>query len=973
MAESKRSRDKSRGSKKQPKTSKRETLTDLSRQRDSARSSRSSQRTARKDTGASGSSTRGRYAGGKTSGQETERRKENREAAPEEYTMCDPLHQLIAALIMLAVGIFFVLSLHTSMVGAAGAAVARAACGMFGLGGYFLAYLLILYAILILLEKTAPFKKSTIVLLLITFLMIDIINAGRFMDGYRFAAMDPASVFSDGAALRGGGVFGMYAGYLLHRFTGQVGLYLIAAVVIVICLLFLMHTGVSRFFDRRAARKEHDRQVAVSRERYKDASRFSDALRRRRREEEETMVLSLPEEDSAPSPTSRKEGSDRQNDTKQKNHQHKIRKQSLFDWDRKEAHRAQDQSAQDRKKLSASENPGLNNIIQLVKTEDHLGRNADGCGITDFRSDGHGRHEPVVYGLCTQDPFAASSGEDAAQIQTDKSALSVPPASEDTGADSQARKKDAAQTTAAGASSDLEHRASSAMAGPQLGGASSATAVSETESSEGEVSDTPKKRRPYHLPPASLLNRPKSDGSATESAAALREKAQVLEQTLASFHVDARVVNIISGPSVTRYELEPARGVKVQRITSLADDIALNMRARSIRIEAPIPGKAAVGIEVENESRQMVGFREIVDSSEFKNHRSKLAFTVGRDIGGKPVVADLAKMPHMLIAGATGSGKSVCINTIICSILYKARPEEVRMVLIDPKMVELGNYNGIPHLLVPVVTDAAKAAAALNWAVSEMKERYTKFAKTHVRKIAEYNKLMREHGEKDEILPQIVIIIDELADLMMVASSQVEDSICRLAQLARAAGMHLVIATQRPSVDVITGLIKANVPSRIAFTVSSQIDSRTIIDMPGAEKLVGNGDMLFRPQDLNKPKRIQGPYIDDNEIQRIIDFVKDQGAGAEYSQTVLEQIEQGGSYEHDSEEDQLMDDAVDTVIRAGQASVSMLQRHFRIGYNRAARIVDAMEAQGIVGPQDGSRPRQVLISREEYERRRENA
>ncbi|MGI6722039.1 MAG: DNA translocase FtsK [Anaerovoracaceae bacterium] len=506
-----------------------------------------------------------------------------------------------------------------------------------------------------------------------------------------------------------------------------------------------------------------------------------------------------------------------------------------------------------------------------------------------------------------------------------------------------------------------------------IGGASVATAASKAESSEGEVKVTPKKRGSYKLPPLDLLNPVKETGKAPGLKQDLTQKAAMLEKTLSSFNVDARVVNVISGPSVTRYEIEPARGVKVQSITRLADDIALNMRARSIRIEAPIPGKAAVGIEIENESRQMVGFREIVGSSAFRNHKSKLSFTVGRDIGGNPVVADLAKMPHLLIAGATGSGKSVCINTIINSILYKARPEEVKMVLIDPKMVELGNYNGIPHLLIPVVTDASKAAAALNWAVAEMTRRYKCFARTGVREIGAYNKLMKDKGERDEILPQIVVIIDELADLMMVASSQVEDSICRIAQLARAAGMHLVVATQRPSVDVITGLIKANIPSRIAFMVSSQIDSRTIIDMPGAEKLVGNGDMLFKPQDLNKPKRIQGPFIDDDEVERVIEYVKGQAGEADYNDEVIEQIEKSRDYEGNDEDDALMMDAMEAVVSAGQASASMLQRRFRIGYNRAARIIDMMEARGIVGPQDGSRPRQVLLTEAELEQIKENS
>ncbi|MEG0157293.1 MAG: DNA translocase FtsK, partial [Anaerovoracaceae bacterium] len=488
---------------------------------------------------------------------------------------------------------------------------------------------------------------------------------------------------------------------------------------------------------------------------------------------------------------------------------------------------------------------------------------------------------------------------------------------------------------------------------------------------ESEVKVTPKKVTTYRLPSLDLLNAPPEKRRNADSAEELRTKAALLEETLESFNVEAKVVNVISGPSVTRYEIEPARGVKVSSITKLSDDLALNMRAKSIRIEAPIPGKAAVGIEIENEAREMVTIKEIIGSDEFKHHKSKLAFAVGRDIGGKPVVADLGKMPHMLIAGATGSGKSVCINTIIASILYKARPEEVKLVLIDPKMVELGNYNGIPHLLIPVVTDCSKAAAALQWAVAEMTERYKKFAAEGVRDIGAYNLSMNQKGEKEEILPQIVVIIDELADLMMVASSQVEDAICRLAQLARAAGMHLILATQRPSVDVITGLIKANVPSRIAFMVSSQIDSRTIIDMAGAEKLVGNGDMLFKPQDLNKPKRIQGPFVSDDEVRKIIDFVKQQGEDPEYSEAVMEQIEKGNAYGGSEEEDELFSDAVETVVLAGQASVSMLQRRFRIGYNRAARIIDMVEDAGIIGAQDGSRPRQVLMSEAELIERKE--
>lgn len=472
----------------------------------------------------------------------------------------------------------------------------------------------------------------------------------------------------------------------------------------------------------------------------------------------------------------------------------------------------------------------------------------------------------------------------------------------------------------------------------------------------------------YRKPSLDLLTMPElpsTDGLNQQ----LRQKARVLEETLESFHVDAHVVQVTQGPAVTRYEIQPGPGVKVSKIVGLSDDIALNLRAKSIRIEAPIPGKAAVGIEVENEHIQMVRIREIIGSREFREAKSKISFAVGKDIAGNAIVADLKGMPHLLIAGATGSGKSVCINSIITSILYKASPDEVKLVLIDPKVVELGNYNGIPHLLIPVVTDPGKAAAALNWAVSEMTDRYKKFADENVRDLKTYNEKMKAQDREDEKMPQVVIIIDELADLMMAAPNQVEESICRLAQLARAAGMHLIVATQRPSVDIITGLIKANIPSRIAFAVSSQFDSRTILDMNGAEKLVGKGDMLFNPQGSGKPLRVQGTFISDEEINRVIDFVKAQNPQDEaaYNEEVIQDIEQKAIPGNDDSADELLPDAISCVVHAEKASTSMLQRHFRIGYNRAARIMDEMEERGIVSPQDGSHPRQVLISEEELE------
>lgn len=485
--------------------------------------------------------------------------------------------------------------------------------------------------------------------------------------------------------------------------------------------------------------------------------------------------------------------------------------------------------------------------------------------------------------------------------------------------------------------------------------------------------------REYRFPSTELLAKPKGKaGGNTERE--LKETAVRLQQTLGNFGVRVTVTDISQGPSVTRYELQPEQGVKVSKIVGLTDDIKLNLAATDIRIEAPIPGKAAVGIEVPNKENTAVSFRELVESREFKEFPSKLAFAVGKDIGGQTVVTDIAKMPHMLIAGATGSGKSVCINTIIMGILYKARPEEVKMIMVDPKVVELSVYNGIPHLLIPVVTDPKKAAGALHWGVAEMTDRYKKFADFNVRDIKGYNakvESMRKAGDPEapDKLPQILIIVDELADLMMVAPGEVEESICRLAQLARACGIHLIIATQRPSVDVITGLIKANMPSRVAFAVSSGVDSRTILDMVGAEKLLGKGDMLFYPQGYPKPARVQGAFVSDKEVSDVVDFLKNQAIGNVYSQDVEEQIKNMGSGSAQSssaegggsEYDQYFADAGRFIIEKDKASIGMLQRVFKIGFNRAARIMDQLSEAGVVGEEEGTKPRKILMSAEEFE------
>ena len=476
----------------------------------------------------------------------------------------------------------------------------------------------------------------------------------------------------------------------------------------------------------------------------------------------------------------------------------------------------------------------------------------------------------------------------------------------------------------------------------------------------------------YEYPPVELLS--KGTKKALKGGAkALTEVATRLQKTLYSFGVQAKVENVSVGPAITRYELKPAEGVRVSKIANLADDIALNLAAETIRIEAPIPGKQAVGIEVPNTEKETVHFREVVESDAFQDSKSKLSVALGKDVAGNMEIADIAKMPHALIAGATGSGKSVCINTLITSIIYKANPSEVKFVMVDPKVVELSVYNGIPHLLIPVVTDPKKAAGALAWAVQEMDNRYNLFAQKGVRDLKGYNAMAEKEGTGT--LPQIVIIIDELADLMMVAAKEVEDSICRLAQKARAAGMHLIIATQRPSVDVITGIIKANIPSRIAFAVSSQVDSRTILDQVGAEKLLGKGDMLFYPSGAPKPVRVQGAFVSDEEVEKIVSFVKSNGE-ATYSEDILESIENSNKSDKelvaetgdpDDDTDPFLMDAIDVVVETGQASTSFIQRRFKVGYARAGRIIDQMEERGVISGYQGSKPRQVLMTLEKLQ------
>lgn len=497
----------------------------------------------------------------------------------------------------------------------------------------------------------------------------------------------------------------------------------------------------------------------------------------------------------------------------------------------------------------------------------------------------------------------------------------------------------------------------------------------ETDAVADEISEKINDMPIYKFPPVSLLNDISGNNSKAVTAE-LESTAEKLVETLKSFGVETRVVDVSRGPTVTRYELQPRAGVKISKITSLADDIALNLATAGVRIEAPIPNKAAVGIEVPNKASSTVGIREVIESTTFSASKSKLTVSMGKDIGGNTVIADIAKMPHGLIAGATGSGKSVCINSFIISLLYKASPDDVKLLMIDPKVVELGIYNGIPHLLVPVVTEPRKAAGALGWAVNEMEQRYKMFADRDVRNIEGYNKLVETLADEPEVkkMPRIVIIIDELADLMMTAPKEVEDSINRIAAKARAAGIHLLIATQRPSVNVVTGVIKANIPTRIAFAVSSHIDSGTILDCAGAEKLLGRGDMLFSPMGANKPFRIQGCFVSDEEVERVVEFVKS-GGRADYDDNIMLEIERQAAIEKQQRtgvpeeaadaDDPVLEEAIKVVVELGQASTSLLQRKLKLGYARAARIIDQMEERGIIGGYEGAKPRQVLITKEQ--------
>ena len=952
----------------------------------------------------------------------------------------------IVAIFMVALGIFLLASLMTEATGEFGEIFSMVLEGLFGLVAYILPFFLIIYALLILMDRMAHVNSRSVFFSVLLYIDIAMLNSARYI---KAGTTQPwmkfmTDSFYDGSGLKSAGAVGMAVGRVTAAGIGTTGLVIAGIAVAAVCVIVIADTPVSVFFDG-LREKRNNRLIE----------------RQRAYEEQENDVYQLPDGNDAEEKTDRKisdaaavpadnasattkeapdersggifaglfgkkavkstaaprktEYDDAARDTDSKS----ISGTGPVISDRAEAEKNDglrsvfnDAPATERSEQSAS--PFANLRIKgaglfrnSAPTRDLFSDLPDNQRrIMNYMSDdeifGGGSSDGVYYpdddelnSYKAADFFYEIKNipnmEENAEDKNDAAAFTdgdsfdswldenIAAASVyDTSVDDE-NKNNSIYTAETAADEQPQQRYSESNAADQAapvpvpqqmtrGQMRAAAAQGAADISASLQSAQPPAKKEYKLPPISLLHASERKINRNEQKE-LAAKAARLEQVLHDFGVNARVIDVKKGPSVTRYEIQPATGVKVNSITKLADDIALNLEAKSLRIEAPIPGKAAVGIEVENESSSTVTMREMVESPEFENSKSKISFVVGEDISGNHVVADLKGMPHLLIAGSTGSGKSVCINSLIISMIYKSTPDEVKFILIDPKVVELGNYNGIPHMLIPVVTDPSKAAAALAWAVQEMNDRYKKFAETSVRKLEEYNKKMEKEGKPENVLPQIVIIIDELADLMMAASKQVEESICRLAQLARAAGMHLVVATQRPSVDVVTGLIKANIPSRIAFAVSSQVDSRTILDRAGAEKLVGKGDMLFYPLGKAQPERLQGPFVTDDEVEAVIDFWKEQSDGNDQASrimaainTVMPEVNADG----DEDEDELLPEAIELVVTSGQASASMLQRRYRIGYNRAGRLIDIMEARGIIGPSEGSKPRKVLMSKEEY-------
>lgn len=869
----------------------------------------------------------------------------------------------ITAVILIALSVFLIIALMTEKAGKAGIVISMVLKGCLGVMAVVLPFFLLAYSVCLLLGLIAHINSRTVFFSIIMFVDITVMLSARFPDvkSNVYGLQYIMDMFVKGMTYESAGSVGMAFGWLLVKFTGLTGLIIIGIVILIISLMLIANTPISSFFDRRREKKNR-RNAGISDdydEEDPDMAEEAPERENRRRSgakkktkadnkkmfdkifgtQEETIVFSDYEKDMLDAA---------------------VEDRGYEELDADRVRSAAYDSISDAKNRMSDNQRRLNELTAPVENGAREGAEAQDPD------------NPSVHEMMNDDTLFSGRNINAEILKNAAETMFVKSAVpkvifEDNGVDPNDDAADARTDTEAEINSEKNNRRPYSGAAAAAGTVKKrAETVNDADRPEG-ISVTGTSGKEYQLPPLSLLN--KSRGRTAENRRQLKKSEEALERVLKSYGVDATVEKSTRGPSVTRFEVKPAVGVKVSRIVNLADDIALNMRAKSLRIEAPIPGKAAVGIEIENEKTDMVCLREMIDSAEFHSAKSKISFAVGEDIAGNPVIADLRSMPHLLIAGSTGSGKSVCINSILISMLYRSTPDEVKFILIDPKVVELSNYNGIPHMLIPVVTSPARAASALAWAVKEMDERYQKFSNEMVKDFRSFNEKLRSEGRIEETIPQIVIVIDELADLMMAAGKQVEESICRLAQLARAAGMHMIVATQRPSVDVVTGLIKANIPSRIAFAVSSQVDSRTIIDRAGAEKLIGNGDMLFAPLGKAQPQRLQGPFVNDDEIEAVLDFWKKQIDGRPVEpEQIMRQLDSAvPSYSDDPDTDELLEEAIDLVFDTGQASASMLQRRFRIGYNRAGRMMDIMEDRGIIGPSMGSKPRKLLVTREEYE------
>lgn len=852
-----------------------------------------------------------RSSGNRASGRKTNDRRMTKKERMEQMAKEEAFRTEVILWVIVAIALLLFVS-NLGFGGIVGQAVSGVLFGVFGLIAYVLPILILVVSFFAVSNKGnfhASVKIAAGVVFVAFFcLFLSLAGSGREyyepMKAYTYSATERA----------GGGIVGGALAYVMVKAFGVIGSYIIDFIVLIICLVLITERSALKGMQK-GGQKVYE-SAKESNERYKEYREYKNEERRKRRMDHKVSGVSI--------------------DTK-------ISEQ------KESGVGTSDEIGE----LHANPNVDLPEISQESKVRLSSGEDAlfepQKASVQPLISGEITASEPVISGdYMHENPVAEPESADPKPGK--QTSEEVPTVAEHT-----KRKARTSEEEIQKGIADVVQEMAPAAAQPE---------------------------KKYVFPPVDLLKAGSGKKSAnTESQ--LRETANKLQQTLKTFGVNVTVTNISCGPAVTRYEIQPEMGVKVSKIVGLADDIKLNLAAADIRIEAPIPGKAAVGIEVPNKENVTVAFRDLIESKEFKESKSKISFAVGKDIAGKTKVTDIAKMPHLLIAGATGSGKSVCINTIIMSILYKADPSEVKLLMIDPKVVELSVYNGIPHLMIPVVTDPKKASGALHWAVAEMTDRYEKFAQANVREINGYNAKVDsievpEGQERPQKMPQIVIIVDELADLMMVASNDVEEAICRLAQLARAAGIHLVIATQRPSVNVITGLIKANMPSRIAFAVTSGVDSRTILDMNGAEKLLGKGDMLFNPQGAPKPIRVQGAFVSDEEVSEVVEYIKEHNGDAQYNDSVqqkMESLQSSGSNSvsisdsdaADDGRDAYFVDAATIIVDKEKASIGMLQRYLKVGFNRAARIMDQLEEAGIVGPEEGTKPRTVLMNKEQFE------